>query len=123
MAGKKERDGFRELRDQTVKAIRRGEKLAKTLTRIVAQTDPAAPAQLLLTSVEKGIAQLRSDVQNLEGRARSKKRADKAKGALKPKAAKKVRGDSAKTKAGAKAPATGKMAVVAGSKKADLPLP
>jgi hypothetical protein len=64
MAGAKAKKAAKaesELRDLTLKAIRRGDKLTRTLTQIVAQTklDPSHPVHVLLKALEKGISKLR----------------------------------------------------------------
>lgn len=113
MTGKKERDGLRELHDQTLKALRRGEKFAKSLTRIMAQSDPDAPAQALLKSVEDGVAMLRKQASELERLGWPSKVQEKAKGKLK----------SAKAVSDDRPSASGKKAAEPESKRADLPLP
>lgn len=68
-----------ELQDLTAKALRRGDKLAKTLNRIVAHTalDASHPIQALLKALDKGLAKLHqpdgADVKPLGATVKAKK--------------------------------------------------
>lgn len=59
------------------KAIRRSEKLERTLTKLVVLQDPQSPAEVLLKAVQKGLRQFRADEPT--GDDKSKGRAKKAK--------------------------------------------
>jgi hypothetical protein len=63
----------------TTKAIRRGEKLERTLTKLTIVQEAGSPAEAFLKSVQKGLAQLRrEDVPANRERAEKKASAEKA---------------------------------------------
>ena len=80
MATKSDRDIFRALHDDTAKAIRRGEKFARSLQRVIAQRNPETSLQPLLEVVEKGLATLGAEADELERIGWPKKGADKIRG-------------------------------------------
>ena len=58
----------------TAKAIRRGEKLERTLTKLTVIQEAGSPAEAFLKTVQKGLAQLRKeDVSTDRERAEKKK--------------------------------------------------
>lgn len=57
----KKKDVLRELSELVDKALRRGEKLEKTLLKIVTRSEPNAPAETFLKSVRDGMEKLRAD--------------------------------------------------------------
>ena len=58
----------------TAKAIRRGEKLERTLTKLTVIQEAGSPAEAFLKAVQKGLAQLRKeDVSTDRERAEKKK--------------------------------------------------
>ena len=58
----------------TAKAIRRGEKLERTLTKLTVIQEAGSPAEAFLKTVQKGLAQLRKeDVSTDHERAEKKK--------------------------------------------------
>ena len=119
MATKSDRDIFRALHDETAKAIRRGEKFARSLKRVIAQRNPETSLQPLLEAVEKGLATLGAEADELERIGWPKKGADKTRGKSKPATATPT-GD-AKAKAGGKASKT--RARRSGPKPGDQPSP
>ena len=80
MATKSDRDIFRTLHDDTAKAIRRGEKFARSLKRVIAQRNPETSLQPLLEVVGKGLATLGAEADELERIGWPKKGADKIRG-------------------------------------------
>ena len=104
MATKSDRDIFRALHDDTAKAIRRGEKFARSLQRVIAQRNPETSLQPLLEVVGKGLATLGAEADELERIGWPKKGAAKTRGKAKP-ATITPTGD-AKAKAGGKASKT-----------------
>ena len=80
MATKSDRDIFRALHDDTAKAIRRGEKFARSLKRVIAQRNPETSLQPLLEVVGKGLATLGAEADELERIGWPKKGADKIRG-------------------------------------------
>ena len=84
MATKSDRDIFRALHDDTAKAIRRGEKFARSLKRVIAQRNPETSLQPLLEVVGKGLATLGAEADELERIGWPKKGADKIRGKSKP---------------------------------------
>ena len=84
MATKSDRDIFRALHDDTAKAIRRGEKFARSLQRVIAQRNPETSLQPLLEVVGKGLATLGAEADELERIGWPKKGAAKIRGKSKP---------------------------------------
>jgi hypothetical protein len=80
MTTKSDRDIFRTLHAETAKAIRRGEKFARSLKRVVAQRNPDTPLQPLLRAVEKGLATLGIEAGELERIGWPKKESEKTAG-------------------------------------------
>lgn len=104
MATKSDRDMFRALHDKTAKAIRRGEKFARSLKRVITQRDPDTSLQPLLATIEKGLATLGAEADELERIGWPKKRAGKTSGKANPATATPT--GNAKAKAGGKASKT-----------------
>jgi hypothetical protein len=57
----------------TAKAIRRGEKLERTLTKLTVIQEAGSPAEAFLKAVQKGLAQLRKEDVSID-RERAKKK-------------------------------------------------
>ena len=104
MTTKSDRDIFRALHDKTAKAIRRGEKFARSLKRVITQRDPETSLQPFLEAIEKGLATLGAEADELKRIGWPKKRAGKTRGKAKP--AKATPTGDAKAKAGGKASKT-----------------
>jgi hypothetical protein len=103
MAIKSDRDTFRTLHDETAKAIRRGEKFARSLKRVIAQRNPDTSLQPFLKAVEKGLVTLGTEADELERLGWPKKAVEKTRGKSKP-ATETPNGETkAKAKAGGKA--------------------
>jgi hypothetical protein len=67
------------------KAIRRGEKLERTLTKLVALSEPQSRAEVFLKAVQKGLARLRTDETSLKDEGMSRTKKSKPSGEQKPK--------------------------------------
>jgi hypothetical protein len=92
----------------TAKAIRRGEKLERTLTKLVVIQEAGSPAEAFLKAVQKGLAQLRKEETPSDAKPAARKKA--AAGKAKPAAGAARRAPSPrkavrKPKAPAKSPA------------------
>lgn len=102
IATKSDRDMFRALHDETAKAIRRGEKFARSLKRVVARRNPDTSLQPLLDPIEKGLATLGAEAAELKRIGWPNKWAGKTRGKSKPVTAT----STGKAKAGRKASKT-----------------
>jgi hypothetical protein len=69
----------------TAKAIRRGEKLERTLTKLVAISEPQSHAEAFLKAVQKGLARLRTDETSLKDEGKSRTKKSQLSGEQKPK--------------------------------------
>lgn len=82
MAKKSKIDG--EELSLTAKAIRRGEKLERTLSKLTRLNEPQSHVETFLKAVQKGLEQLRQEPASTEAAIKSPKK--KAKASEKPKA-------------------------------------
>lgn len=61
----------------TAKAIRRAEKLERTLTKLAGRHDASSPIEVFLKNVQKGLEQLRTEEVSVDGKGEGRKKKDK----------------------------------------------
>jgi hypothetical protein len=83
---KDKRNPLRTLAEDTEKAVRRGEKLEKTLLKIVAQSEAGSAAEEFLKAVQRGVKALKKEAKKTDRPLRvvKKKAADESKPAPSP---------------------------------------
>ncbi|MCG7391591.1 hypothetical protein MHY87_01540 [Microvirga sp. ACRRW] len=91
----------------TAKALQRGEKLERTLLKLVAHTGPNTAAEGLLQAIQEGLIALRNGMKPSKAKPEGKKQDSKTKADIK-KAAKSTK-KSAKPKGAVKKPTSGEI--------------
>ncbi|PVE22049.1 hypothetical protein DC522_23090 [Microvirga sp. KLBC 81] len=63
---KTDKDSLQKLSALMAKAVQRGEKLERTLTKLVAQSEPGSATEDLLKAVQGGLKAIRKNVKSME---------------------------------------------------------